>query len=74
MKGFFFALSVACGIVRAAADPLADFEITPDPGMPSLESVGLSKESCTRCRSRRLPTPGHTSKLAPSLGSNARRY
>lgn len=58
MKGFFFALSVACGIVRAAADPLADFEITPGPGMPSLESVGLSKEKLHKMSLEEIANPG----------------
>ncbi|KAH6636795.1 hypothetical protein F5144DRAFT_601511 [Chaetomium tenue] len=58
MKSIFFALSVACGIAGAAADPFADWEITPGPGMPSLESVGLSKEKLHKMSLEEIANPG----------------
>jgi hypothetical protein len=53
-----FILAAIYGIVNAAADPLPDWEITPGPGMPSLEAVGLSKEKLHKMSLEEMANPG----------------
>jgi hypothetical protein len=53
-----FILAAIYGIVNAAGDPLPDWEITPGPGMPSLEAVGLSKEKLHKMSLEEMANPG----------------
>lgn len=59
MKSAFFVIfSTVSGLVHAASDPLADWVITPGPGMPSLEAVGLSKEKLHKMSLEEMTNPG----------------
>jgi hypothetical protein len=57
-SSFLFALGAIFGLLIAANDAFADWEITPGPGMPSLESVGLSKEKLHTMSLEELANPG----------------
>jgi hypothetical protein len=63
MKSFFFRVSLfALNAIHAFAEagngPTNDFHITPGPGLPSLESVGLSNERLHIMAREEMANPG----------------